>query len=142
MSNYINKVILKGRIADKPSIRQLPSTDNVANFSVATRSGEHTEWHKVSAYKALADHVHDAFDKGDLVFIEAEIRTRTFLTTEDKNAGRTKPRSVTELIAHAAHLVERRGAGKAEPEQEASTAKPEPAGADKKGGDPSLPQFI
>lgn len=105
---YMNKVLLKGRLGKNPEIRKMPSGDSVCNFSLATKSGSHVEWHRVVAYGARADYVNAAFGVGDVVYLEAEIKTREFTTAEDKANGR-QPRKVTELIVEEAHLVRKRG---------------------------------
>lgn len=110
MADYINKVILKGRPGKAPELRYLPSGDPVANFNIATRSGTHVEWHRIVAYKHLAERAKEQLDSGDLVYIEGEIKTRDMVTADDKAAGR-KPRKITEIIATALHLVEKKGAG-------------------------------
>ena len=55
----INKAIVVGNLGRDPEVRALPSGQNVANFSVATkarfkdRNGEQqerTEWHRVVAF--------------------------------------------------------------------------------------------
>lgn len=107
MATYLNKVLLKGRLGQDPTLRFLPSGDPVCNFSIATRTGQHVEWHKIVCYKKLAEEANRDFRTGDLVYVEAEIRTREFLTEEDKKAGR-KPRKVLELWANEAHLVAKR----------------------------------
>lgn len=104
---YLNKVMLKGRLGKDPDLRFMPSGDAVCNFSVATRSGEHVEWHKIVAYQKLAEYAKEVFARGDFVFVEAEIRTREFQTAEDKANNRT--RSVRELIAAELHLLSKRG---------------------------------
>lgn len=107
---YMNKVLLKGRLGKDPDLRFMPSGDPVCNFSIATRSGKHVEWHKIVAYEKLAEYVKEVFATGDFVYVEAEIRTREFQTAEDK-ANNRKPRKVLELIASEAHLLARRGDG-------------------------------
>lgn len=107
-ARYLNKVMLKGRLGKDPELRFMPSGDPVCNFSMATRSGKHVEWHKMVAYEVLAEYVKTSFATGDFVYVEAEIRTREFLTAEDKMHGR-KPRKVLELVAHEAHLLAKRG---------------------------------
>ncbi len=104
--DYINKVIIKGRVGADPVQRFLPSGDAVINFSVATPSGKHVEWHPVVGYKELADRAKAEFASGDVVYIEGEIRTREMMTAEDKAASR-KPRKIREVIASAMHLVEK-----------------------------------
>lgn len=110
MATYLNKVLLKGRLGQEPALRYMPSGDSVCNFSIATRSGQHVEWHKIVAYTRLADEISSTFHTGDMIFVEAEIRTREFMTEEDRKANR-KPRKVLELVASEAHLIEKRSEG-------------------------------
>lgn len=104
--DYINKTFLKGRLGKDPDLRYLPSGDAVINFSLATVSGQHVEWHPIVAYKNLADRAKAEFGSGDVVYIEGEIRTRDMQTADDKLHNR-KPRKIRELIASALHLVEK-----------------------------------
>jgi hypothetical protein len=71
----INKAILVGNLGPDPEVRSLPSGQNVANFSVATkarfkgRNGEQqerTDWHRVVAYGRLAD---NACFRRDVMFM-------------------------------------------------------------------------
>lgn len=127
MMSYMNKVLLKGRLGQDPALRFMPSGDPVCNFSLATKSGSHVEWHKVVCYKWLAEHADKTFRTGDVVYVEAEIKTREFLTEDDKKHGR-KPRKVVELVASEAHLVAKRDAAGTEsdlpPSPPASQAEP------------------
>ena len=144
---YLNKVMLKGRLGKDPELRFMPSGDPVCNFSMATRIGKHVEWHKIVAYENIAEYVKAAFATGDFVYVEAEIRTREFLTAEDKANGR-KPRKVLELIAHEAHLLAKRGepsedeelnpAGAGEGEGPLPGAQP----TESQGEDSGLPKFV
>ncbi|MEM8515366.1 single-strand DNA-binding protein [Massilia sp. MP_M2] len=106
MADYINKIVLKGRLGNAPDIRYLPSGDMVANFSVATKDGQNVEWHPITAFKDLAERAQKDLEKGDLVYVEGKIRTRDYLSAEDKVAQR-KPRKIREIIADAVHLVEK-----------------------------------
>jgi single-strand DNA-binding protein len=62
MSVSVNRVTLLGHIGRDPEVRYTSSGSRVATFSVATdesfksRNGEqqHTEWHKVVAWRKLA----------------------------------------------------------------------------------------
>lgn len=105
---YLNKVFLKGRLGKNPEIRQLPSGDPVCNFSLATRIGRHVEWHKIVAYDDIAEYVNAAYGTGDFVYVEGEIRTREFQTSEDKLNNR-KPRKVLEIVVIETHLLKKRG---------------------------------
>jgi single-strand DNA-binding protein len=69
----INKAIVVGNLGRDPEVRALPSGQNVASFSVATkaqltdRNGdrqERTEWHRVVAFGKLADNCQRLLSKG------------------------------------------------------------------------------
>jgi single-strand DNA-binding protein len=82
----INKVILVGNVGRDPEIKSLPSGVRVATFSLATtdrrfkdESGQpRTEWHNLVAWRGLADVVEKYVTKGKLLYIEGQIRTRTW----------------------------------------------------------------
>lgn len=99
----INKVILIGNLGKDPEVRHLESGASVANFTLATsesykdrNSGErvtHTEWHNVVLWRGLAEVAEKYLKKGNQVYIEGKLRTRSW---EDKD-GNT--RYTTEVIA-------------------------------------------
>lgn len=122
MADYINRVVLKGRPNDKPKLRYLPSGDAVANFSLATKYGDHVEWLSIVAYKSMAERA-ITFDGGDLVYIEGRIQSREFQTAEDKALNR-KPRKVTEIIVDTLNLVQKKGAN--DPKQQLSNQQSTP----------------
>jgi len=109
MSKGINKAILLGNVGNAPEIRLMPGGDKVANFSVATsetwtdkqngQRQERTEWHKVSAFGALAIEVENYVKKGTKLYIEGKFRTRSW--QED---GIT--RYVTEVSAQQLQLLD------------------------------------
>lgn len=107
MADYINKCILKGRLGKDPEMRYLPSGDAVVNFSIATKSGQHVEWHSIVAYKHLAERAKSDLGIGDLVYIEGESKTREMQSADDKLNNR-KARKIREVIADTLHLVEKR----------------------------------
>ncbi|MDH5366285.1 MAG: single-stranded DNA-binding protein [Cyclobacteriaceae bacterium] len=84
----VNKVILVGRLGKDPEVRHLESGVGVANFSVATsevykdrNSGERkevTEWHNVVLWRGLADVAEKYLKKGDMVYVEGKLRTRSW----------------------------------------------------------------
>lgn len=97
----VNKVILIGRLGQKPELRTTQS-GSVANFSLATnkawvdKSGqknERTEWHKIVVWGKVADNCAKYLDKGRPVYIEGELQTRQW---QDKD-GQTK--YTTEIVA-------------------------------------------
>lgn len=97
----INKAIILGRITSEVVIKTTPTGANVASFSVATNkiykdaSGqkkETAEFHNVVLWQKLAELAKQYLVKGQEVYIEGRIQTRSY---QDK-AGVTKYR--TEII--------------------------------------------
>jgi single-strand DNA-binding protein len=84
----VNKVILVGRLGKEPEVRNLENGAVVANFSVATSevykdrtTGERkeaTEWHNVVLWRGLAEIAQKYLHKGDMVYIEGKLRTRSW----------------------------------------------------------------
>ena len=82
----VNKVILVGHVGKDPEVRYLEGGVAVARFSLATsesyknKSGEkveQTEWHNVTVWRQLAEVVEKYVRKGQLLYIEGKIRTRS-----------------------------------------------------------------
>lgn len=84
----VNKVIIVGRLGKDPEVRHLESGASVANFPVATSEvykdrntgerKEQTEWHNVVLWRGLAEIAEKYLNKGDMVFIEGKLRTRSW----------------------------------------------------------------
>ncbi len=84
----VNKVILVGRLGKEPEVRSLDSGAMVANFSIATSESykdkttgerkEITEWHNIVLWRGLAEITQKYVHKGDLVYIEGKLRTRSW----------------------------------------------------------------
>lgn len=84
----VNKVILVGNLGKDPEIRHLENGVTVANFSLATSenyrdktTGEKktiTEWHNIVLWRGLADVAERYLHKGDQVYIEGRLRTRSW----------------------------------------------------------------
>jgi len=98
----VNKVILLGSAGKDPEVRSLDNGAKVANFSLATSESykdrttgdkkENTEWHNVVAWRGLAEICEKYLHKGDKVYIEGKMRTRSW-----EKDGVT--RYTTEIIA-------------------------------------------
>ncbi len=83
----VNKVILVGRVGKDPEIRNANGA-NVANLTMATSESykdkttgdkkETTEWHNIILWRALADITAKYVHKGDLIYIEGKLRTRSW----------------------------------------------------------------
>jgi len=98
----VNKVTLIGNVGKDPETRYLESGIPVSTFSLATsesfknKTGDRvtsTEWHNIVLWRGLAELAETYVRKGDPLFIEGKIRTRTW---EDKEGRR---RYTTEIIA-------------------------------------------
>jgi single-strand DNA-binding protein len=84
----VNKVILVGRLGKDPEVRNLENGAAVANFTMATSESykdrttgekkEITEWHNIVLWRGLAEIAQKYLHKGDLVFIEGKLRTRSW----------------------------------------------------------------
>ena len=99
--NSINKVILVGHIGNKPEGRYTPSGTSTASFSLATNEAwidsdkgkqERTEWHNIVAWSKLADFATEYIQKGQLVYVEGRLQTRSW---KDKEGN---PRKITEIV--------------------------------------------
>lgn len=130
----INKVILLGRVGKDPEVQQFDG-GNKASFSVATtergfttRDGkeipEKTEWHNIVCWKGLSTIVERFVKKGDLIYLEGKITTRSW----DSDNGK---KYITEIVADNIELL----GGKSET-KETQSYEPERAVEDDDG---SLP---
>ena len=95
----VNKVILVGHIGNKPEGRYTPSGTSTASFSLATNESwidnekekkEHTEWHNIIAWNKLADFATEYLQKGQLIYIEGKLQTRTYKDKDDVQHWKTE----------------------------------------------------
>ncbi len=86
MSN-VNKVILIGRLGADPELRYTADGAPVATFNLATterwkdKSGgyqDRTEWHRIVAWRKLAEVCSEFLKKGKLVYVEGRIQSREY----------------------------------------------------------------
>jgi len=113
MAKSVNKVILLGNVGKDPEIKALPSGQPVANFSIATSDRykdqqgnfqERTEWHNMTAYGKLAEIVRDYVKKGNKLYIEGRLTTRSW---DDKETNKKVYR--TEIVIGDLSLLSGRG---------------------------------
>lgn len=89
----VNKVILMGHTGKDPEVKTFDNGGVVAQFSLATtkrgfktKDGreipERTEWHNIVLSNGLAKVANQYVKKGDKLYIEGELRTRSY---EDNN---------------------------------------------------------
>jgi len=112
MRGTVNKVILIGRLGADPELKYMPSGDPVANFNLATdesfrdkngNTQDKTEWHRIVAFRRLAEICGEYLKKGKLVYIEGRIQSRSW---EDKNGVK---RFTTEIIANTMQMLGKKG---------------------------------
>ncbi|HYF69795.1 MAG TPA: single-stranded DNA-binding protein [Ohtaekwangia sp.] len=104
----VNKVILIGRLGKDPEVRNLDNGAVVANFSIATSESykdrttgekkEITEWHNIVMWRGLAEISQKYLHKGDMVYIEGKLRTRSW-----EKDGVT--RYTTEIVADNMNML-------------------------------------
>lgn len=102
----VNKVTLLGNVGKDPDVRRLDGGIVIATLSLATKERayistngrqvpERIEWHNLVFRRGLAETVEKYIHKGDKLYIEGKIRTRSY---EDKS--RIK-RYVTEIFVES-----------------------------------------
>jgi single-strand DNA-binding protein len=110
----VNKVILIGRLGKDPEVRNLDNGAVVANFSIATSESykdrttgekkEITEWHNIVLWRGLAEIAQKFLRKGDMVYIEGKLRTRSW-----EKEGVT--RYTTEIVADNMNMLSPKSGG-------------------------------
>lgn len=108
----INKVILIGNLGADPDIKRIQDGTPVATFSVATsdrwkdkdgQMQEQTEWHRIVAWRRLAEVCGEYLHKGSKVYIEGKLQTRKW---QDKDGH---DRWTTEVIARDVQFLTPKG---------------------------------
>lgn len=131
----VNKVILIGNVGKDPEVRYLDSGIAVASFPLATTDRaytlangtqvpERTEWHNLVLWRGLAETAEKYVHKGDKLYVEGKIRTRSY---DDQSGAK---RYVTEIFVDNMEMLTPRGTGaSAQPQaqQPAAPAQPQPA---------------
>lgn len=102
----INKCTLVGRVGKDPEVTELNS-GIVVNFSLATsekwkdKEGvkqESTEWHNIKSFGSLAEVFRKYVKKGDLIYIEGKIKTRSWETDGKKHYA-------TDIVCHTMQML-------------------------------------
>lgn len=112
ISRGVNKVILIGNVGKDPEIKHLDNGMVIANLRLATsetyknKNNEkvtNTEWHNVVLFRNQAEVAEKYVKKGDALYIEGRIRTRSW---DDKDGNK---RYMTEIIGNNMQML---GGGK------------------------------
>lgn len=119
----INKAILVGNLGAEPEVRYTQDGTPVASFNVATtdrwkdkggQMQESTEWHRIVAWRKLADICGQYLQKGSRVYIEGKMQTRKWQDQQGND------RYTTEIVAREMKMLDSKGesgGGRQEPTQ-------------------------
>lgn len=97
----INKVILLGNLGKDPELRTINGDTSVVSFPLATTNSykdknnerqDVTEWHNIVAWRGMADHMAKILKKGDRIYLEGTIKTRSWESKEGEK------RYMTEIV--------------------------------------------
>ena len=128
----VNKVILIGNVGRDPEVRYLDSgiavaslplatTDRAYTLANGTQVPERTEWHNLVLWRGLAETAEKYVHKGDKLYVEGKIRTRSY---DDQTGAK---RYVTEIYVDSMEMLSPRGTvapGAASPQQGMSQGAP------------------
>ncbi len=109
----VNKVILLGNVGRDPEVRYLDTGVAVATFPLATSDRaytlangtqvpERTEWHNLVLWRGLAETAEKYVHKGDKLYVEGKIRTRSY---DDQTGAK---RYVTEIFVDNMEMLSAR----------------------------------
>ncbi|MCP4544330.1 MAG: single-stranded DNA-binding protein [Chloroflexi bacterium] len=113
MARGLNKVMVIGNVGRDPEMRYIPSGKPVTSFSVATfrswansegERREETEWFNVVAWGNLAEICKQHLCKGQQVYVEGRLQTRSWKDQDGRKRFRT------ELVANEMIVLGRRDA--------------------------------
>ena len=110
----VNKVILIGNVGRDPEVRYLDSgiavaslplatTDRAYTLANGTQVPERTEWHNLVLWCGLAETAEKYVHKGDKLYVEGKIRTRSY---DDQTGAK---RYVTEIFVDSMEMLSPRG---------------------------------
>lgn len=114
MARGVNKVILVGHLGRDPEMRYTQNGTATCNFSLATgqewkdkntgEKREKTDWHRIVAFRRLAEICGEYLVKGKHVYIEGRLQTRSW-----EQDGVT--RYMTEVVAEQMQMLGGKGGG-------------------------------
>lgn len=122
----LNKVMLIGNVGKEPMVRYIDNGVATATLSLATTTPGYTlpngtqvperpEWHRILLWRRLAEIVERYVHKGDKLYIEGSLRTRSY--TDSKGLSH----EITEIWAERMEMLTPKSNA---PQTEISNAKP------------------
>ena len=142
MSYGLNKVMLIGHLGSDPEMKYTSSGTAVTSFNIATNESyknqdgtmvERTEWHRIVAWRQLAEIFNQHLKKGSKVYLEGKLQTRTW---DDKDGNK---RYTTEIVVDDFMFLDSRGSGNAAPREHADAPAIEHAPAQMGNKEDDLP---
>lgn len=122
-SRGVNKVILVGNLGADPEMKYTPSGKEVTTFSMAVNrtwrdgAGEQhkdTTWLRIETWGKLAQTVNQYARKGQLVYVEGRLKTRSW------DAPDGTKRYATEIVASEVTFLDRKDGPSSPDEDEAN----------------------
>ena len=111
MAGSFNRITIVGNLGRDPEMRNLPSGDTIADFSVATterRRGsdgqlhDQTTWFRVSAFGKLAETACQYLRKGSYVYVDGTLVQRDYIDREGQQ------RQTLEVRARELRMLDRK----------------------------------
>jgi single-strand DNA-binding protein len=131
---YLNKVLLYGNMTKDPEVKALPSGIKVASFSLATnrtykdKSGqkqEKVDFHNIVVFGKQAELIEQYMKKGNAIFVEGRIETRSWDGQDGKKNYRTE--IIVDNFQFGPKAQGTGGGGYSAPRSESSPKKDAPA---------------
>lgn len=127
MSISLNKVLLIGHLGDEVKIHYFDDKNCVARFSLATNEKfiskktnkvvDYTEWHTIVVRNRMAENCEKYLSKGDQVFVEGKIKTRSWVTESGES------QKSYEIHAHEVNFLHSKKSKEEPPQPEESDDK-------------------
>ena len=108
----LNKAMIIGNLTRDPEVRNTPSGQTVASFSIATnrvwtdqqgQKQENVEYHNIVTWRRLAEICGQYLKKGSKVYIEGRLQTREWVGQDGVKRYRT------EIVAENMIMLDRAG---------------------------------
>ncbi len=121
----LNRIVLIGRLTQRPELRMTPSGVSVTNFTLAvnrrpTQSGQReADFIDIVAFGRTAEVTCKYMDKGRLVAVDGRLQVRSYETKDGQR------RRAAEVIAESVQFLDSRGRSDTEPQVEEEEPGPE-----------------
>lgn len=112
----VNRIFILGRLGQDPELKYMADGTAVCRLSVATsekwtdkgtgEKKEHTEWHRITMWRRLAEIAGEYLKKGSQVYVEGKLQTRSY----DKDGQK---HYATEIVAASMQLLDKKDSGTA-----------------------------